>query len=113
MNESEGIYWAKKSIEFAFSVGCECCIVIQVRRGNGAMEILQEKGLFFPPHIRSLEEVIEHGINLHAGRVFADTWDLDRFTECNKCDVMRIKRLEEMNLTRKIPAPVICSCTRV
>jgi radical SAM enzyme (TIGR01210 family) len=31
LSESEGILWAQKSIDFAFSVSVECCIIIPVR----------------------------------------------------------------------------------
>lgn len=75
LSEQEGIYWAKRSIEFAFSAGVECCSIIPVRAGNGAMDLLMEKGDFSPPDIRSLEKVLEYGISLKAGRVFADGWD--------------------------------------
>lgn len=75
LSEQEGIYWAKRSIEFAFSAGVECCSIIPVRAGNGAMDLLMEKGDFSPPDIRSLETVLEYGISLKAGRVFADGWD--------------------------------------
>ena len=36
LSESEGIFWAERSLDFAFGVGVECCIVIPVRAGNGA-----------------------------------------------------------------------------
>jgi hypothetical protein len=55
----KGIYWAERSIDFAFSTGIECCTVIPVRAGNGAMDLLLEKGDFNPPDIHSLETVLE------------------------------------------------------
>ncbi len=110
MSEAEGIYWAERSIDFAFSSGVECCTVIPVRGGNGAMEFLKNQGHFSPPDIRSLEEVLEYGIKLKAGRVFADTWDLGLFSKCSKCADQRTKRLTEMNLTQKITEQVKCTC---
>ncbi len=110
LSESEGVYWAKKSIDFAFDSGVERCIIIPVRAGNGATDILAEKGFFAPPHIRSLEKVIEYGINLQVGRVFADTWDLKLFSKCDKCIDRRINRLTEMNLAQKIIGQVSCTC---
>jgi len=110
MSEAEGIYWAERSIDFAFSSGVECCTVIPVRGGNGAMEFLKQQGNFSPPDIRSLEEVLEYGIKLKAGRVFADTWDLGLFSKCSKCADQRTKRLTEMNLTQIIVEQVKCSC---
>jgi len=110
MSESEGVEWAEKSIDFAFDSGVECCTIIPVRGGNGAMDLLQEKGLFSPPDIHSLETVLEYGINQKSGRVFADTWDLGLFSTCDKCKDQRIKRLTEMNLSQTILPKVKCEC---
>ncbi|MBN1790628.1 MAG: hypothetical protein JW830_09045 [Bacteroidales bacterium] len=110
LSESEGIYWAKKSIDFAFQAGVECCIIIPVRGGNGAMDLLAEKGDFSPPDIRSLEKVLEYGIGLNAGRVFADTWDLDLFSTCSHCLDKRTRRLTEMNYSQEIVEKVLCRC---
>ena len=110
LSEHEGIYWAERSIDFAFDSGVECCTVIPVRGGNGAMDLLQQKGHFTPPKINSLEEVLEYGIGLARGRVFADTWDLKLFSECNNCIDKRISRLNEMNLSQKVPGKIKCNC---
>ena len=110
LTESEGIFWAERSLDFAFRAGIECCTVIPVRGGNGAMDHLKEKGLFASPDIRSLEKVQEYGIGLNAGRVFADVWDIELFSSCRLCIGQRTKRLEEMNLCQKIPPPVTCDC---
>lgn len=109
-SEAEGIYWAERSIDFALSSGVECCTVIPVRGGNGAMEILKEKGHFSPPGINSLEEVLEYGIGLNKGRVFADTWDLGLFSKCSICSDQRTGRLIEMNLTQKVIERIKCTC---
>jgi hypothetical protein len=110
LNETEGIYWAERSIDFAFSSGIGCCTIIPVRPGNGAMDLLMEKGLFSPPDISSLESVLEYGIGLKAGRVFADIWDLGLFSDCNKCLDKRTNRLIEMNLQQEIIRTVECDC---
>ncbi|MCJ7757130.1 MAG: hypothetical protein MUP24_03205 [Gillisia sp.] len=110
MSETEGVYWAKKSIDFAFNVGVECCTVIPVRAGNGAMDLLMEKGDFSLPNIHSLETVLEYGISLNAGRVFADVWDLGLFSNCKKCIDQRTNRLMDINLSQRIPGRVTCSC---
>jgi archaeosine synthase beta-subunit len=109
--ESDGILWAQRSLDFAFRIGVECCTVIPVRYGNGAMEKLMEMGLYSPPDIRSLEKVLEYGIGLHAGRVFADVWDIGLFSSCKKCTDKRTSRLIDMNLSQMIPDPVVCSCS--
>jgi archaeosine synthase beta-subunit len=111
LSESEGILWAERSLDFAFSVGIECCTVIPVRPGNGAMDRLLESKLFSVPHIRSLETVLEYGLRLKAGRVFADVWDIRQFSACNQCLEQRTRRLIEMNLNQTISDPVICSCS--
>lgn len=110
LSESEGIYWAKKSIDFAFDLGVECCTVIPVRAGNGAMDLLMEKGDFNMPDIHSLEIVLEYGIGQNAGRVFSDIWDLGLFSNCKKCINQRINRLTTMNLSQKISNQVECTC---
>jgi archaeosine synthase beta-subunit len=110
LSESEGIFWAEQSIDFAFSSGVECCTVIPVRAGNGAMDLLMEKNYFAQPDIRSLETVLEYGIRLNSGRVFADVWDLDIFSSCEKCIDERTNRLITLNLNQKIISPVSCTC---
>jgi radical SAM enzyme (TIGR01210 family) len=110
LSESEGIHWAERSIDFAFRVGVECCIVIPVRSGNGVMDLLIEKGDFSLPDIHSLETVLEYGIGLNAGRVFADVWDLSVFSSCNECIAQRTNRLISMNLNQKIISRYECSC---
>lgn len=110
MSEAEGIHWARKSLLYAFESGTESCVVIPTRAGNGAMEILQKDGHFTPPELSSLEEVLEYGISLNAGMVFADTWDLQQFSSCNLCFEKRKQRIEQLNLFQgNIPA-VTCSC---
>ena len=110
LNELEGVFWAEKSIDFAFNSGVECCTVIPVRPGNGAMDLLMSKGEFNPPDIHSLEIVLEYGIRLKKGRVFADTWDLGLFSKCTKCFNKRIARLTEMNLSQQIVPEIECEC---
>ena len=112
LSETEGIYWAERSLDFAFSAGVECCTLIPVRAGNGAMDILFEQGDFNLPDIHSLETVLEYGINLKKGRVFADVWDLGLFCNCKKCSDKRINRLVEMNLNQKIQPAVECECKK-
>jgi hypothetical protein len=111
LSETEGVYWAERSIDFAFRAGIECCTVIPVRSGNGAMDELVKKGQFHPPEIRSLESVLEYGIKLKSGRVFADVWDLELFSGCDKCLEKRTDRLVRMNLSQKISTRIKCTCT--
>lgn len=110
LSESEGIIWAQKSIDFAFDSGVECCIIIPVRAGNGAMEELMKTGDFHLPKIESLESVLQYGINLKAGRVFADTWDLGLFSTCLECLEQQISRINVMNLNQEIVFGEKCGC---
>lgn len=110
LNESEGIYWAERSLDFAFNAGVECCIIIPLRKGNGAMDQLQKTGLFTPPEISSLEKVLEYGIELKAGRVFVDVWDLKLFSNCDKCIEERTNRLIAMNQNQKLISRIKCTC---
>jgi radical SAM enzyme (TIGR01210 family) len=110
LSESEGEYWAKRSIDFAFDVGIECCTVIPVRAGNGAMDLLMKNGDFTMPDIHSLERVMEYGIGIGAGRVFVDVWDLELFSKCKNCIDQRTRRLTTMNLRQRISKPVVCTC---
>ena len=110
LSESEGVSWAKKSIHYAFRTGVTSCTVIPVRSGNGALDALAADNYFEQPDIRSLEEVIEYGINLNEGLVFSDLWDIDSFSSCNKCLERRKKRLVQMNLDQIIYPQIGCSC---
>ena len=110
LTEEEGVLWAKKTIEFAFDAGVGCCAVIPTRAGNGAMDWLQKNAHFSPPALRSLESVLEYGIRLNAGRVFADLWDLELFSSCEKCFFKRKNRLDAMNFQQKVLPGIECDC---
>ena len=110
LSEEEGVEWACRSIDFAFQAGVELCSLIPVRAGNGAMDSLASQGFFQEPSLDSLEQVLEYGIGLGKGRVFADLWDLERFSGCNSCFGVRRARLEKMNLSQEILAVSDCDC---
>lgn len=110
LTEDEGVRWAKKSIDFAFSVGVANCVVIPVRGGNGALEDLAARGYFAEPSIASLEEVLAYGIGLKAGVVLADLWDLQHFSTCSHCFQLRKRRLHQMNLSQQAQEGISCSC---
>ncbi len=110
LNEAESVLWAKRSIDFAFDIGVECCVIIPTRGGNGALDRLQTQGLFSQPRIESLEEVLEYGIQKKCGRVFADLWDIKKFSVCTKCTPRRIQRLHAMNLGQFVSQTIRCDC---
>jgi len=57
-----------------------------------------------------LEEVFEKALSLKEGRVFVDTWDLQKFSNCDECFQQRKNRLEKMNLEQKVFEKVECNC---
>lgn len=109
LDEKEGIHWARKSVDFAFDCGVECCVIIPTRPGNGALDRLSPV-YFSPPNLQSLEDVLEYGISLGKGRVFADLWDVQRFSQCQNCLDLRVQRMHQMNLTQQYIPGVECSC---
>ena len=108
MNEAEGLEWAVKSAEFAFACGATVVSFIPTRPGNGAMDRLMEAGEFAPPRLATLEKALELAINLHGGRVFADTWNLEQFSSCSACLEKRRQRLHDINLTQQIRPIIDC-----
>ena len=111
LTEAEGVVWAKRSLDAAFGGGASVCCVIPTRAGNGAMEALATSGDCAPPTLPSLEEVLEYGLGLRQGRVFADLWDIEKFYTC-ACSPARAARLAEMNRTQRVPPPVVCAGCR-
>jgi hypothetical protein len=105
-NETEGIRWTCRSLDFTAECGATACSVIPVRAGNGAMEAL---GDFSPPKLCSLEAAVEHGLSLNRFRVFADLWDAPRFFDC-ECSPRRVERLQEMNRTQRVAARIASDC---
>ena len=95
LSEEEALYWGERSLDFASS------------RGVSATSLIPTRG-FSPPAIQTLEACQEYGLNLQQGRVFADLWDLEKFSTCHECYSARHKRLREMNLCQRIPMPVDC-----
>jgi radical SAM enzyme (TIGR01210 family) len=104
--------WARRSIDYAFSLGVGCCVVIPVRPGNGSVDALAEQGLYSRTNLAELQSVVEYGIRLGRGRVFADLWDVERIAGCPRCSDTRVAALEQMNLTQRPSAPMECACTR-
>lgn len=95
LTESEAIHWAEQSLDFA----CSC--------GAVAASLIPTRG-FSPPAIQTLEICQEYGLRLKRGRIFADLWDLEKFSTCRECYTARYNRLREMNLTQTIPGPIEC-----
>lgn len=108
LNEEKGIEWALKSADFAFDCGASVVSLIPTRTGNGAMDRLLESGDFVPPRLVTLESAQEQVLTLQRGRVFADTWDLEQFSQCRFCLEKRRQRLHLINLTQRVQPKVAC-----
>ncbi len=101
LSDAEGLEWAKRSLDYAFSVGVECCSLIPTRSGNGAIEELERVGQFAPPSLGALEHALEYGLSLHAGRVFLDLWDIVKVSPDAPNRAARIARLARMNIGQR------------
>jgi radical SAM enzyme (TIGR01210 family) len=108
LDEAEALHWAQRSLDFAFDCGATVASLIPTRLGNGALEALAERGDFSPPRLATLEAATTYGLALGRGRVFADLWDLERFSTCAHCFPARLARLREMNLGQAVPASIHC-----
>ena len=95
LSESEALYWGERSLDFASSCGATAASLIPTRG-------------FSPPSIQTLEACQEYGLRLQQARVFADLWDLEKFSTCHECYAARYTRLREMNLSQTIPGPIDC-----
>jgi radical SAM enzyme (TIGR01210 family) len=109
-DESENHGWCLKSVEFAFNQGVKACTIIPTRDGNGIMEKLKKRGDYVPPTLTALENVFAEALSLNKGRVFCDTWDLQKFSDCSICFESRKQRLETMNLTQQRLPEINCNC---
>ena len=106
LEEAEGVEWAIRSVEYAFSLGVSCCAIIPTRPGNGMLERLQSSGEFSIPQLSSVEEVLEQCLQLAQGRVLMDLWDLDKLYSDEVNLQQRLDRLTQMNLTQTVvPSP--------
>jgi radical SAM enzyme (TIGR01210 family) len=108
VRRDEALYWAQRSLDFAFDCNATAVTLIPTRAGNGAMDIMQQAGEFTPPELRTFEKAVEYGAALGRGRVFADLWEIERIATCAHCRVARIARLEYLNLTQSIPPILAC-----
>jgi radical SAM enzyme (TIGR01210 family) len=97
LSDAEGLEWACRSLDYAFGLGVECCSLIPTRGGNGAMEDLARAGVFAPPSLDVLEQALEYGLSLRAGRVLLDLWDIAAISPNAQRRAERIGRLVRMN----------------
>jgi archaeosine synthase beta-subunit len=109
MNSHEALYWAQRSLDFAFDCGATAATLIPTRDGNGAMEALAAEGEFTAPRLGMLEEAMAYGLALQRGPVFADIWDVKASGECGRCFDARMERLRAMNLRQQVEHAIVCT----
>ena len=61
----------------------------------------------------SLEAALDYGVVRAGGkaRVFADLWDLRRFSKCERCFDARQARLHRMNVEQRVLPAISCACS--
>jgi radical SAM enzyme (TIGR01210 family) len=107
LSPAEALPWAQRSLDFAMEHGATAATLIPTRAGNGAMEVLMERGQFAAPALHTLESAMEYGLGLKAGRVFADLWGLRE--SCAHCHTQRAARLQQMNLRQVYLDRISCT----
>lgn len=102
--------WAERSVEHALARGVSVVSLIPARLGNGELERLQQTGEFSPPTLEAFEMAVERSLACQAGRgvVLADLWNVEALAGCGACRGARIDRLQSMNRTGRVLAPVRC-----
>jgi len=101
---------AAVSAEFAFACGATAVSLIPVRPGNPPLDVLARQGHFAAPALGTLEDAVDAALGLARGRgrVFADLWDLERFSACSECFPARRLRLQDQNRGQQVAARVRC-----
>lgn len=105
---SEALPWVNRTAAFAFDCGATAVSLIPTRPGNGAMDILARNGDFTPPELDTLERALDQCLALAQGRVFADLWDLERFSNCPDCFPRRRARLQAANRDQMCQPAISC-----
>jgi archaeosine synthase beta-subunit len=104
--------WLVRSVDFAFACGASVVSLIPTRGGNGALEALAAEGAFEAPTLADLERSLRLALARSRGRVFADLWDLGRFSACTDCLLACTERLHLMNLEQRALSPAECAACR-
>jgi archaeosine synthase beta-subunit len=111
-SDDDALEWCNRSVRFAFDCGASAVSLIPTRFGNGALESLADEEQFSPPSLLLLETAVEQALALKRGRIFADLWDLEKFSNCSACFRDRSERLRRINLQQTSELKVECeSCT--
>jgi len=108
--ENQQEEWIRESIRVASDAGSNVISLIPTRLGNGALDELARAGQFKEPQLADLERAFAFALTESGVRVFADTWDIERFCQCNSCAGARRSRLVRMNLSQELEPRVECAC---
>ncbi len=100
-----------ESIRFAATLGAERVSLIPLRRGNGAIEALEQKGLAQPPTLEDVERALALAQEAAAPRLAltADLWDADELKACPHCREARLERLRQFNREGVLSPALTCS----
>ena len=107
-SEDEALDFAQRSIDFAFDCDATAVSLIPARFGPEPLQTLAASGDFAPPALATLEAALDYGVAQQRGRVFADVWDSEKFSDCAKCFSARRERLVQINLQQKLLPKVKC-----
>ncbi|QDV23771.1 radical SAM protein [Aureliella helgolandensis] len=112
LSEEEGVQWCSRSIDFANEAGVRHISVIPVRGGNGALEMLQQRGMFTPPTARSLELVMQRHVANSQAILTVDLWDWDKLSgHCPACSPLRREALYQANLSQSFSSKLLQCAT--
>ncbi len=107
-SEADALDFARRSVDFAFDCGASAVSLIPARLGPDELDALAQRGDFAPPKLATLEAALDYGVTQRRGRVFADVWDLEKFSDCANCFPARRERLIQINLQQKLLPKVNC-----
>ena len=105
----EAVEWTVRTVEYAVDRGASMVSIVPVRAGNGELERLRSLGVFAPPTLVQLEDVMAESQRFHSAGVTADLWDIQRLPSCDHCKDSRVNRLRRANLTGKLEGCVHCN----
>ena len=105
----ESVAWTVRTVAYAVERGAAVVSIIPVRGGNGELERLQALGLFTPPTLAQLEEVVDLCLWFTGAVITADLWDVNRLTSCESCASERIERLRHVNVTGRAQPRIACA----
>ncbi len=109
LQSGEALFWAERSLDFAFACHAAAVTLIPTRAGNGAVDTLAVLDLFRPPKLSIVEAALAYGLSLAKGRVFVDLWDIASAISCLECRSSRVQRLHHMNLSQRLLPPISCA----